>query len=474
MAFAEAFIESFLAGREHLRQQKQMELQQQEHELRKQQLQHQMGQLKIAEKVKARDAALEQFKLLTGQPAASFPQDYSAMQNKVESPVPGGGVPSPDLLTGHPGFGTQVPQQGMVQARPQPVNFPGIEEWGVPGFSMTPQTREQVRGQKRQDTLEDALMKFHEVSPGASLVGPTLDNQGNVTGMDALYTAPGRASTGGRQFGADAYIRGKYGDNPTPDQILEGETEFSQANDDPILREQRQFKLEQEKASLAAMNAIPDEWKFPIRRAVMSVPAYRQGEQRKLMVDAYQSGDMEELRGIIIQAATESEQAETKKGILGRNEAVLALKDIRSMMEELEKKGVDTNIFQGKFEKLAQWAGTTSNPELAELGVRITDAYVRYRQSLTGAQFGEAEAKEYRSMFPDFINTLELNKAKIRGLERAMATRHNTYWKYKLGPKGAQLVGLLGESGGSASTPTTPTTPAATTVPSKPKNPFRP
>jgi hypothetical protein len=142
------------------------------------------------------------------------------------------------------------------------------------------------------------------------------------------------------------------------------------------------------------------------------------------------------------------------------------------MMQELKAKGVDTNIFQGKFEKLAQWAGTTSDKDLAELGVRITDAYVRYRQSLTGAQFGEAEAKEYRAMFPDFINTLELNEAKIRGLERAMAARHNTYWKYKLGPKGAQLVGLLGtEANNTASTTSSTTAPAA---PTAPKNPFRP
>jgi len=55
-----------------------------------------------------------------------------------------------------------------------------------------------------------------------------------------------------------------------------------------------------------------------------------------------------------------------------------------------------------------------ADPKLREMAQEIMKAVQSYRHMVSGAAFTEAEAKEYRAMFPNTRSTKELNSAKLR------------------------------------------------------------
>jgi len=188
---------------------------------------------------------------------------------------------------------------------------------------------------------------------------------------------------------------------------------------------------------------IPSDYQNAFERAVLSIPATRRGPKVELANRLFKEGNLPELRQVIMQAAIEGENVDTKNQVLGRQATVAALNDAEAILKQLAAKGVPTNILSGSMEDLARKLGTSTNTEYVTLGNQLAGTLIQYRRAATGVQFGEREGAEYAKMFPNYKNTLPVNEALIAGLKGAMAANDKAYWTHKLGPSGSVLVGAM-------------------------------
>ena len=102
--------------------------------------------------------------------------------------------------------------------------------------------------------------------------------------------------------------------------------------------------------------------------------------------------------------------------VIGRDQAIAALKDIQGSLVEYQKAGGDTGLITGSFETIAQKLGRTTDPKLARIANDVTLAIQAYRQAISGAAFTESESKQYESVFPSIGKGSELNQSKIDSL----------------------------------------------------------
>lgn len=188
---------------------------------------------------------------------------------------------------------------------------------------------------------------------------------------------------------------------------------------------------------------IPKEYGLLLNRATLSIPAVRRPAIVQTARMAFEQGGEAALKDVIRQAAVDTENVDTRNQVLGRVATMASLKDAQDILEEMAKAGVPTNILAGTAEDVARKLGTSTNPKYVELGNRLAGTLINYRRAATGVQFGEREGAEYAKMFPNYKNTLPVNKALIAGLVREMATYDKAYWTHKLGPEGAALVGVV-------------------------------
>lgn len=248
MGFAEAFIESFLAKKEMERAEQVIQLRKQEHDLQKQLLQHNLRSLGIKQKQEARDEAKLRLQLLSGQPEANYPMAEGEMERPpVATPIPG-----------------IVPQEGMARRSPPMVQFPAIEEFGIPQDQVQAQSMEQLMAQEREQKIQELLFTPRLFNPGQQVATPG-------TG-EVLYSAPFRPATNDITGGSfEDYMQKAYGPDPTGEQILEGRRAYQQVDDkqaDPVLQALRQMQLAQAQrtgnvpaASQRRINVLADQFK---------------------------------------------------------------------------------------------------------------------------------------------------------------------------------------------------------------------
>ena len=198
------------------------------------------------------------------------------------------------------------------------------------------------------------------------------------------------------------------------------------------------FQQQREQSRDAALGSLPLDVRTALDRATMSVPAIRRGTVEDAVARSWAAGDQAGAKDMIRQAAIESEPVDTRSQIMGRRNTLAAMKDVRLMLEEMQKAGVPTNWFKGNVEDLARKLGTTQDPKYVELSTRLMDSLVQYRRAATGVQFSVRESQDYQKMFPNYRNTLPVNLATMQGLERAVETNDRTYWEHKMGPEAAK------------------------------------
>ena len=226
---------------------------------------------------------------------------------------------------------------------------------------------------------------------------------------------------------------------PTVDPTLQA---TRQLNLD-LLRDRAQTAAEKkatEEAAKAKEAAIPSTYRDLLRRALSMASPARAAEARALAADLWNPNDPSEFVGYVRQAAIETQPVAQRAQITGRLDAVAALRDIRAMLDELQRQGVSTNILRGTTEDVARRLGTSTNPALATIGARINMALFNYRLAVSGVQFSYKENEQYQALFPNYRNTLPLNRALLDGLEQAMQTNDREFWRRQLGPAGAKLV----------------------------------
>lgn len=175
-------------------------------------------------------------------------------------------------------------------------------------------------------------------------------------------------------------------------------------------------------------------------RAVLTITPAKRGPILNLAHRLADEGNIEELKGVIKQAAIENENVDAKNQIRGRMATVAALEDARVVLAEMKKAGVPTNILTGTAEDIARRLGTSTDPRYVAFANQLEDALINYRRAATGVAFSERESAQYARMFPNYRQTLPVNEAAINGIIRAMETNDRTYWENKLGKEGAALV----------------------------------
>ncbi|MCX6539154.1 MAG: hypothetical protein NT151_09520 [Acidobacteria bacterium] len=133
------------------------------------------------------------------------------------------------------GFGslpTFMEQQTREKLKPYPI--PGQPSIGVPGFELPLDTREESSKKAFDATWMKSFAedqgKTHIYTPGSSGTRPTAR-----PGVSETFQGPPREQPIPPMGSEGAYIIGKYGKNPTPDQMLQGAKEHATATWKPSL-----------------------------------------------------------------------------------------------------------------------------------------------------------------------------------------------------------------------------------------------
>ena len=287
--------------------------------------------------------------------------------------------------------------------------------------------------------MRETAAQGFTLAPGARRYDP----QGNL-----VAEAPERAQTAGdvNAGSFEDYVlryaaeKGKQPNQVTVAEIRQLRKEYQQADDRPI---QPRITVNTGGATGGLDPAMPATYRMALGRSILTIPAVRRPAILSLANQLWQAGDEAQLKDVIKQVAIETENVDMKNQVRGRQATLASLADTRAILEQLKKEGVPTNFFTGTVEDLYRKLGTTQNPKYVELANRLQGTLINYRRSATGVQFGERESEQYQKMFPNYKNTLPVNLALIRGLEREMRTYDRTYWEGKLGKSGAELVGAM-------------------------------
>ncbi len=209
------------------------------------------------------------------------------------------------------------------------------------------------------------------------------------------------------------------------------------------------LQIEPDKAAAAdKLASLPTPFQSVIGRILVNSPANRRKSIEEDFANVYATGNEAELKDQIRNAAIQTENIDTKNQVQGRMATIASLNDTTAILQEMKAKGVPTNIMTGTVEDLARKLGTSTNPEYVALGNRLAGTLINYRRAATGVAFGEKEGAEYAKMFPNYKNTLPVNEALIRGLQREMKTYDDVYWESKLGKDGKKFI--FGEDGAPA------------------------
>lgn len=155
-SFVNQLIEAMIQGKEYAHQNKRREWEEEDRGIEKDLLSHRLRDLKIQDRLRARNAAMANLEALEGQPEASFPRNAT----------------DADMTRVTPGLPGTVPREGMVQPNVPTVNIPGIDELGVPGVSRKPNTLEQILAMQLAELKQKAMWTPRNVSRGGKTVIP--------------------------------------------------------------------------------------------------------------------------------------------------------------------------------------------------------------------------------------------------------------------------------------------------------------
>lgn len=293
----------------------------------------------------------------------------------------------------------------------------------------------------RQNALTNAIMGMSGVDARTKGLMALDAMDGNFSAGSFLNRNPYGNSTAGSM--ASALMNG---DQAGYNALLKAQTDLSklQANQDPNLARMRQLQIEKLQEELDQDNArkqIDPTWNLMIGRSIMNIPAYRQGEQAKIMTQLARAGQWDNLRSVIRQAAVEGEQDATSRNkVTGRMAALAQVDIIENELNKLERKGISSGILNGSLENILNWMGKTKDPDIVAARSVIEQAMMTYRQSMSGAAFSGKEAEQYANVYPNYLNERELNWGLLRGLRTALKGNQDAYWDFKLGPEGVKLM----------------------------------
>lgn len=149
--------------------------------------------------------------------------------------------------------------------------------------------------------------------------------------------------------------------------------------------------------------------------------------------DLLSKGDTEGVKNQLKRASMVQAGMEEQRAVVGKERTIKLLDEIQGDLNNLEKMGVNTNIFTGTAEEVSKRAGTMVNPEARKIATKITTAIQNYRRAMTGVQFGMPENKEYKDMFPSISRTANFNNKTIQALREVMTGDLDNFYSLSMG-----------------------------------------
>lgn len=144
-------------------------------------------------------------------------------------------------------------------------------------------------------------------------------------------------------------------------------------------------------------------------------------------------GDLEGAREQLVSYVYNSSGLDQQKVLDGKREAITALENIQTKLDQFESAGGKTGIFTGLSEKALQKVGATQSGELAGIANDIALAIIDYRRAASGAAFTKEETGAYEGVYPSIGKTKELNKAKIDSLINKYKSDREGFVERKVG-----------------------------------------
>jgi hypothetical protein len=161
-------------------------------------------------------------------------------------------------------------------------------------------------------------------------------------------------------------------------------------------------------------------YKTALSNASMGLPENQRKENVKRLNNYLKSGDQKSARELIIRTAFAGQTGTQKEDTIKRQNAIESLTVVQDALNQYVAKTGDTNILKGSLQDFQQKLGTAGDPELAAVANKVTLALQIYRNSVTGAAWGEQETAEYKKIFPDYKNTSKLNNALIDSMKTTL------------------------------------------------------
>ena len=138
--------------------------------------------------------------------------------------------------------------------------------------------------------------------------------------------------------------------------------------------------------------------------------------------DALASGDVEAIKNTLKRATIESAPStKSKDRMYGLERTVDFFKNMQSKLDALAlpdkdgNPGVDTGIFRGTYDDIAQRIGKLGNRRRQVVATEILNSFFEFRQEKTGAVFTDSESRSYGKVYPGTDKDPELNAAIIQG-----------------------------------------------------------
>ena len=205
------------------------------------------------------------------------------------------------------------------------------------------------------------------------------------------------------------------------------------------------------------------EFTGPVRQAAQSIlintDANKAQTSMDYVDDLLSKGDTEGTKTQLKRLSRVQASPEESRFVVGKERTIKLLDEVQGDFNNLEKMGIDTNIFTGTAEEVAKRAGTVVNPEARKIATKIATALQSYRRSMTGVQFGMPENQEYKDMFPSIGRTKNFNTKTIEALKEVLSGDLDNFYSLSMGDENYKSLfgsGKRGEHGGQKKTITLP------------------
>ena len=248
-------------------------------------------------------------------------------------------------------------------------------------------------------------------------------------GGTQLFKPVALGLTPAQKLQSAAVIVDKFGQKALKNETLMGAAEdlLKQGNTVDDIQDMIRMSNLSEATSGDWLDALEDT---KIRLSASKGRDFEETIDRKL-----QSGDLEGAQTSLKTAIKAGSSVDERKALNGKERTVEFVNEIGEDLKVLEDQGIDTNIFEGTTEEVAEKLGTIKDPEMARIANKIQLAIQAYRKALSGAAFSVPESKEYQAIFPSLSNTSALNSAKIKGLNEAMSGDVDFFYESIIGEK---------------------------------------